>query len=121
MAPRALDLIGRVADGWVPGGGVSRIAELPALAERIDRAAVEAGRDPASILRVFNASGTITDGAHGRGPLDGPVDQWVETLVGWARMMRIDAVVIWPPDPGIALVERLAAEVVPAVHAELAP
>ena len=119
MAPRALDLIGRVADGWIPGGGTSRMAELPSLAERIDDAALEAGRDPASILRILNTSGRITDGVRGEGSLDGPVDQWVDTLVAWTRAMRIDAFVVWPPDAGSAMVERLAAEVVPAVRAAL--
>jgi alkanesulfonate monooxygenase SsuD/methylene tetrahydromethanopterin reductase-like flavin-dependent oxidoreductase (luciferase family) len=119
MAPRALELIGRVADGWVPGGGVTRIDELAALGARMDRAAEAAGRDPGSILRILNLSGTITDGAHGAGPLDGPVDQWVDTLVRWARDLRIGAFVMWPPDPGTEAVERFAAEVVPAVRRSL--
>ena len=46
MAPRALDLIGRKADGWVPGGGISRIDDFAGLAARIDDAAAAAGRDP---------------------------------------------------------------------------
>ena len=61
----------------------------------------------------------VTDGARGEGSLDGPVDQWVDTLVAWTRAMRIDAFVVWPPDAGSAMVERLAAEVVPAVRAAL--
>jgi alkanesulfonate monooxygenase SsuD/methylene tetrahydromethanopterin reductase-like flavin-dependent oxidoreductase (luciferase family) len=121
MAPRALGLIGRVADGWIPGGGTSRMAELPALGARIDESALEADRDPGSILRILNTSGTITDGAVGSGPLDGPVDKWVDTLLAWTRTMRIDALIVWPPDAGTAMVERLAAEVVPAVRASLDP
>jgi alkanesulfonate monooxygenase SsuD/methylene tetrahydromethanopterin reductase-like flavin-dependent oxidoreductase (luciferase family) len=52
MAPKAMDLIGRKADGWVPGGGVSRIAEFPRLNALIDEAAVAAGRDPSQIRRM---------------------------------------------------------------------
>ena len=39
MAPKGLDIIGRLADGWVPGGGISRIAAFPRLNARIDHAA----------------------------------------------------------------------------------
>jgi alkanesulfonate monooxygenase SsuD/methylene tetrahydromethanopterin reductase-like flavin-dependent oxidoreductase (luciferase family) len=116
MAPGALDLIGRVADGWVPGGGVTHIGEIGRLGERIDSSASAASRDPGSILRVLNLSGTITAGPRGPGPLDGPVDQWVDTLTGWARDLRIGAFVAWPSDAGTSTIERFAADVVPAVR-----
>jgi hypothetical protein len=114
--PRALELIGRKADGWIPGGGASRIGEFAGLAARIDDAAAGAGRDPGAIRRIVNVSGSLTDGARGEGPLDGPTDQWVETLTGWAVDLRIDAFIVWPPDPGTTMIERLAAEVIPAVR-----
>ena len=116
MAPRALDLIGRKADGWVPGGGISRIDDFAGLAARIDDAAAAAGRDPRAIRRIVNVSGSITDGAIGDGPLDGPVELWIDKLTGWAVDLRIDAFVVWPPDAGTAMIEQLGAEVVPAVH-----
>jgi len=130
MAPRALDAIGRLADGWVPGGGISHIARLGDLGARIDEAAVAAGRDPVGIRRILNVPGTITDGSHARdgsaggrvgslpqGGLMGPAELWVETLAGWARDLRIDAFIVWPPDGGTSMIERLAAEVMPAVQA----
>ena len=116
MAPRALDLIARKADGWVPGGGISRIDDFAGLAARIDDAAAAAGRDPRAIRRIVNVSGSITDGAIGDGPLDGPVELWIDKLTGWAVDLRIDAFVVWPPDAGTAMIEQLGAEVVPAVH-----
>ena len=116
MAPRALDLIGRKADGWVPGGGISRIDDFAGLAARIDDAAAAAGRDPRAIRRIVNVSGSITDGAIGDGPLDGPVELWINKLTGWAVDLRIDAFVVWPPDAGTSMIEQLGAEVVPAVH-----
>jgi alkanesulfonate monooxygenase SsuD/methylene tetrahydromethanopterin reductase-like flavin-dependent oxidoreductase (luciferase family) len=116
MAPRALDMIGRVADGWIPGGGVSRIGEFATRAARIDDAADAAGRDPSTIRRIVNVAGEITDGPRGDGPLEGPVDLWVETLATWAIELGIDAFVVWPADSGTALIERLADEVVPAVR-----
>ena len=92
------------------------MAELPSLAERIDDAALEAGRDPASILRILNASGKITDGVEARAHSMAPsTDGSTRSSRGRARW-RIDAFVVWPPDAGSAMVERLAAEVVPAVR-----
>jgi alkanesulfonate monooxygenase SsuD/methylene tetrahydromethanopterin reductase-like flavin-dependent oxidoreductase (luciferase family) len=116
MAPRALDLIGRKADGWVPGGGISRIDEFASLSARIDDAATTAGRDPRAIRRIVNVSGSMTDGEVGDGPLDGPVELWIDKLIGWAVDLRIDAFIVWPPDAGTTMIEQLGAEVVPAVH-----
>jgi alkanesulfonate monooxygenase SsuD/methylene tetrahydromethanopterin reductase-like flavin-dependent oxidoreductase (luciferase family) len=116
MAPRALDLIGRKADGWIPGGGISRIDTFASLAARIDDAAEAAGRDPRAIRRIVNVSGTVTDGEVGDGPLDGPVRLWVDRLTGWALDLGIDAFIVWPPDSGTTMIEQVAAEIVPAVR-----
>jgi alkanesulfonate monooxygenase SsuD/methylene tetrahydromethanopterin reductase-like flavin-dependent oxidoreductase (luciferase family) len=116
MAPSALGLIGRLADGWVPGSGIARIGELKGLSERIDEAAAEAGRDPTTIRRILNISGVMSDRPSGDGPLDGPVERWVETLTGWAIELGIDTFILWPPDTTGSLLERYAAEVVPAVR-----
>ena len=116
MAPRALDLIGRKADGWVPGGGISRIDAFPRLAARIDDAAAAAGRDPRAIRRIVNVSGSITDGHPGDGPLDGPVELWIDRLTEWAIDLRIDAFVVWPPDAETGMIEQIAAEIIPAVR-----
>jgi alkanesulfonate monooxygenase SsuD/methylene tetrahydromethanopterin reductase-like flavin-dependent oxidoreductase (luciferase family) len=116
MTPRTLRLIGRLADGWVPGSGVQHVDRFPTLNAVIDEAAQAAGRDPASIRRIVNLWGSITDGPRGDGPLTGPVDHWVETLGGLAVDLRLDSFVFWPSDAGTESVERFAAEVVPAVR-----
>jgi hypothetical protein len=116
MAPAALALIGRLADGWVPGSGIARIGEFNELSAHIDEAANIAGRDPTAIHRIVNVSGVITDGARGVGLLEGPVDQWVETLVGWALDLRLDTFVFWPPDASTSQIERFAGEIAPAVR-----
>jgi alkanesulfonate monooxygenase SsuD/methylene tetrahydromethanopterin reductase-like flavin-dependent oxidoreductase (luciferase family) len=108
MAPRALELIGRKADGWIPAGGVSRIAEFAALGARIDDAAHAAGRDPRSVRRIVNVMTDVTADT---------VDRWIDQLSTWAVDAGIDAFVFWPPDAGTGMVERLAGEVVPAVRA----
>src|SRR5215210_271846 len=57
--PRMLNLIGRLADGWVPSLGWAPPERLAELHERVDQGASEAGRDPAEIRRVYNLSGNI--------------------------------------------------------------
>jgi alkanesulfonate monooxygenase SsuD/methylene tetrahydromethanopterin reductase-like flavin-dependent oxidoreductase (luciferase family) len=109
--PRSLELTGRVADGWVPSLGWATPDLVPGLTKRIDEAAEQAGRNPSEIRRVYNISGTITDGP-ARGLLDGPPDHWVETLTGFAADLGFDTFIFWPGDDPEAQLERFAQEVV---------
>jgi alkanesulfonate monooxygenase SsuD/methylene tetrahydromethanopterin reductase-like flavin-dependent oxidoreductase (luciferase family) len=120
MAPRALELIGRLADGWVPGGGISRIDRFAGLNARIDSAAIAAGRHPEDIRRIVNVSGSITDDGGEQGAPDGPPQKWIDQLTRWAVEHRLDAFVYWPPDTSINSIERFAREVVPAVREAVA-
>jgi alkanesulfonate monooxygenase SsuD/methylene tetrahydromethanopterin reductase-like flavin-dependent oxidoreductase (luciferase family) len=106
--PRGLKLIGRLADGWVPSVGYVGLEALRDASARIDEAAVAAGRDPGAIRRVYNV-----------GPFDGPVEQWVDTLIEWAADPGVDAFVYWPRDTGTDSIHRFATEVVPAVRSAL--
>lgn len=108
--PRALRLAGRVADGWVPSFR-GELAPLTEMAARLDDAASDAGRDPASIRRILNVGGVVTDGASD-GPLHGPVEQWVEELTALAVDHAFDTFVLSNEDP--EQLRRFAAEVVPA-------
>jgi alkanesulfonate monooxygenase SsuD/methylene tetrahydromethanopterin reductase-like flavin-dependent oxidoreductase (luciferase family) len=138
MSPGSLRLIGRAADGWVPGGGTSRIADFPRLRAVIDAAAVEAGRDPSTIRRVVNISGSIAardatssgadlappDGQTSRytpgadAGLSGPPAAWIDTLTRWRLELGLDSFVLWPDeaDP-IGQIELFANDVAPAVRA----
>lgn len=116
---RSIELIGRLGDGWVPSLGYMGPDGFREASARLDEAATAAGRDPATIRRIYNISGVITDGARGDGPLVGPVDLWIETLATWTRELGIDAFVFWPPDTGTDAIERFAAEVVPAVRSAI--
>ncbi len=119
MAPRSLDLIGRLADGWIPGNGIEHVDAFPRLTSRIDEAAVAAGRDPRAIRRIVNVHGTITNGAIGPGRLDGPPEHWIEALTRWAVEHRIDAFVYWPSDYETDSIDRLSLEVIPALRDRL--
>jgi alkanesulfonate monooxygenase SsuD/methylene tetrahydromethanopterin reductase-like flavin-dependent oxidoreductase (luciferase family) len=114
--PRALRLTGRLADGWVPSlrGEITPLADGSA---RLDEAAADAGRDPAEVRRVLNVNGEITDGSRG-GLLRGPVDQWVDELTDLAVGYGFDTFVFWADVPG--QLPRFAAEVAPAVRAQVA-
>jgi alkanesulfonate monooxygenase SsuD/methylene tetrahydromethanopterin reductase-like flavin-dependent oxidoreductase (luciferase family) len=114
--PRALKLAGRVADGWVPSfrGDLAKVADM---SKRLDDAAAEAGRDSASIRRILNVNGTITDG-HSNGMLQGPVNQWADELTTLAISYGFDTFVFW--GEGAGQLQRFAEEVVPAVRTQVA-
>ena len=114
--PRALQLAGQAADGWVPSfrGDLKQIAGMAA---RLDDAAVEAGRDPASIRRVLNVNGEITEGAS-NGVLRGPVDQWVDELTDLAVTHGFDTFILWAEGEG--QLARFSEQVAPAVRAQVA-
>ena len=114
-----LDLIGRLADGWLPSSGYIPPEQLPELNERIDAAATAAGRDPARIRRLYNIMGTITDGASA-GFLDGPVAQWVDELAELAVRYRVDTFVFAPATEPEAQLRRFAEEVAPRVRETVA-
>jgi alkanesulfonate monooxygenase SsuD/methylene tetrahydromethanopterin reductase-like flavin-dependent oxidoreductase (luciferase family) len=113
--PRALELTGRVADGWVPSIGWATPELVPELTASVDAGAQAAGRDPSEIRRVYNVSGTITDGAT-TGLLDGPSDHWIETLTTFARDLGFDTFIFWPSGDHVAQLERFAEDVVPALR-----
>ena len=114
--PRALKLTGQVADGWVPSfrGDLKKISEMT---KRLNDAAAKAGRDPASIRRILNVNGEITDGAS-NGILQGPVTQWADELSNLAIAYGFDTFIFWGEGEG--QLQRFSNEVVPAVRAQVA-
>jgi len=78
--PRMLALVGRKADGWLPSLGYLDLADVPAAQERIDEAALAAGRDPREVRRMLNLGGARFSPTSS-GFLQGPVDQWVDELL----------------------------------------
>lgn len=114
--PRALRLVGQVADGWVPSfqGELQPIAEMAA---RVDDAAAAAGREPQAIRRVLNVAGIVTDGASAD-PFRGPVDQWADELTDLVVTYGFDTFVLWAE--GDDQLPRFANDVVPATRAQVA-
>jgi alkanesulfonate monooxygenase SsuD/methylene tetrahydromethanopterin reductase-like flavin-dependent oxidoreductase (luciferase family) len=112
--PRMLDLIGRLADGWVPSMGWATPDRLPEMHGRIDEGAARAGRDPGEIRRAYNISGMI--GETVESPLSGPASTWIEQLTSFALEYGMDTFIYWPAEDHVRQIELFASEVVLAVR-----
>ena len=127
--PRSLAVTGRLADGWMPGGGADWLS--PQYREQrplVDEAARAAGRDPADVISVFNFAGAISDSAptstrDGDGRwTGGSVEEWVEELTGAVLEHGASGFVYREPGGTFtaAGLARWAEEVVPAVREAVA-
>jgi alkanesulfonate monooxygenase SsuD/methylene tetrahydromethanopterin reductase-like flavin-dependent oxidoreductase (luciferase family) len=114
--PRALELTGRVADGWIPSfrGDIDQIA---AMTRRVDEALAAAGRSPKQFRRVLNVNGSITTG-NSDGTFNGPVSQWVDDLTEFAISYGFDTFIFW--GEGENQLDLFAQSVVPAAREQLA-
>lgn len=110
--PRMLALTGRLADGWLPSTGYLKPGDLAAGNAIIDQAAHEAGRSPAAIRRLLNVNGQFLPA--GRGPFQGPAEQWAEELADLTLSDGISAFILASDDPDD--LRRFAGEVAPAVR-----
>jgi len=119
LGPRMLDLVGRVADGWLPSSSYAPPEDLPEKQERIDAAAMGVGRDPAAIRRLYNISGRIT-ARRTDGFLKGPVEQWADELTGLVLECGVDTFILWPEEPHLDQLALFADGVVPQVRAQVA-
>lgn len=117
--PRMLELTGRLADGWVPSSSYAPPAVLPQMQARIDDAAAAAGREPASIRRIYNVMGRIGNGASAE-PFTGGVAQWVDELTHLALEVGMDTFVLGLPEPPGDQLERFMAEIAPRVRENVA-
>ena len=109
---RMLRLTGELADGWLPSSPYAPPEQLAAMNAIIDAAAVEAGRSPAAVRRIYNIGGSF-DGS-GSAFLQGPPKVWAEQLAGLALDEGVSGFVLMAEDA--LTVERYAAEVAPSVR-----
>lgn len=115
--PRALAVTGELADGWFPSLGFAPPDRIPAMRERIVAAARSAGRDPADITCAYNVPVQVDERAVSQpDKISGHPDQIVDRLRSLIGLGFI-ALNIMPsgPDP-TEQVERIGAEVLPALH-----
>ena len=76
--PRMLGLVGRVADGSIPSSPYLPPEQLATANRIIDAAAIDAGRSPDAVRRIYNIGGEFS--RNGKGFLQGPPAVWVEQL-----------------------------------------
>jgi alkanesulfonate monooxygenase SsuD/methylene tetrahydromethanopterin reductase-like flavin-dependent oxidoreductase (luciferase family) len=96
--PRMLALTGRRADGWMPSQGYAPPDALGPMSAAIDAAAEAAGRDPATIRRLYNVK----------------PDLGAEQLAELNREHGTSTFILMSDDA--AQVQRFAGEVAPAVR-----
>lgn len=125
QGPRAHALTGRLGDGWaapiphyLPYERWGRSQQL------ITDSALEAGRDPASITRIAQLVGNITEAPgtvrlEGEAPIRTDASGWARVLAGLATDTGFDTFVYWPERADSTQLLRWAREVVPATRALL--
>lgn len=102
--PRMLNLVGRVADGWLPSFGyLPNESALTDMNRRIDEGAASAGRSPADIRRWLNI---------------GAEDATVERLTSLTLERGMSGYILASDD--VTTLERFAGEVIPAVRERVA-
>jgi hypothetical protein len=100
--PRMLRLTGARGDGWLPSMSYLELAGLPAMHDRIDDAAVRAGRDPSAVRRLINLTGDFLD--------DAPIERLAELHLSYGM-----SAFLLPADTPTA-VQRFGQEIAPAVR-----
>jgi alkanesulfonate monooxygenase SsuD/methylene tetrahydromethanopterin reductase-like flavin-dependent oxidoreductase (luciferase family) len=116
--PRALEVTGRLADGWIPSLPYAPPDRVAGMRDRVLAAARDAGRDPSEITRAYNV-GVRVDARPGEQTdiVSGPADVVVDRLLSFANL-GFTAINFMVSGPDFARqVEVLAREVIPAVRA----
>lgn len=112
---RALDLTGRLADGWIPTYELALPEAVPGMRDRIMDAAIKAGRNPGEINCVYNVDVRIDRGPTPDFVVSGHAEQLAERLTSFVDL-GFNAINLVPFGSQRAeQIERLAHEVVPAV------
>jgi len=127
FGPRALEVTGRLADGWIPSLGYAPPEQIPAMRDRVLAAARRAGREPADITCAYHMTIRVDEHASRNSVIDpddlidvcGPPGAVADALAGFAKL-GFTAMNLAPggADPA-EQTERLTREVIPQVKAAL--
>ncbi|GAA0589905.1 LLM class flavin-dependent oxidoreductase [Kribbella sandramycini] len=122
QGPRSLALTGRVADGWAAPIPSYLPYERWAESNRIiDRAAVEAGREPTAVRRLAQLVGTITTAPGsseltGADPVRTDAKGWVEILTRLAEEDGFTGFVLWPEHADDDQICRFGEQIAPVIR-----
>jgi len=113
--PRALEITGRVADGWLPSYRFAMPDRYPELRDRVRRAAESAGRDPEEIEYAYNVGVRVDEHAKPReGVISGPPDNVAAELAKLGEL-GVTFLILWAAGDQSEQRERLASEVIPGL------
>jgi probable F420-dependent oxidoreductase len=117
FGPRALQVTGRQADGWIPSHGYVSLDELPAMRRRVLDAVRAAGRDPAAFTCAYNVPVYVgSDATADPDVVTGSPDAVVEQLRGFVKL-GFTTFNFMPHGPDVAeQTELIATEVLPLLH-----
>jgi alkanesulfonate monooxygenase SsuD/methylene tetrahydromethanopterin reductase-like flavin-dependent oxidoreductase (luciferase family) len=114
---RALTVTGRVGDGWIPSFALAPPEAVPAMRERILRAARQAKRPPEAITCVYSMEIQIGPGPAGRSDIvAGTPDAIIERLASFVDLgfSAMNFSVVGPGED--EQLEQLATEVLPSLR-----
>lgn len=112
--PRALELTGQIADGWLPSFGRIDLAQAAKMRETVRTAAVAAGRDPDEITCACNLTVRVDPGQVSRpGLVTGSADEVVRQMLD---VIAAGFTFLLLAPQTVAEQEVLAADVLPRVR-----
>lgn len=117
FGPRALELTGRLADGWIPSLGYRPTTEMPQMMRAVRDGALAAGRDPDGLTYALNTELEI-GGEVDEARVAGSTDQILDQLNGFVRTGFTAFNFILGRAPAEEM-RRVAAEVVGPLRAQL--
>jgi alkanesulfonate monooxygenase SsuD/methylene tetrahydromethanopterin reductase-like flavin-dependent oxidoreductase (luciferase family) len=117
FGPRALELTGRLADGWIPSLGYRPTSEMPQMMQSVREGASAAGRDPDALTYALNTELEI-GGEPDEDRVAGSPDEIVDQLNGFVEAgFTAFNFILRAAAPADAM-RRVEAEIVAPLHAQ---
>jgi alkanesulfonate monooxygenase SsuD/methylene tetrahydromethanopterin reductase-like flavin-dependent oxidoreductase (luciferase family) len=121
FGPRALEVTGRLADGWIPSHGYMPADRVPSMRDRIFDAALAAGRDTSEITLAYNLEVHVTEeAALDKTVFEGPADAVAERMLPYLDMGFSTFNFIPPSNRRLEQAELIAAELLPRLRSAIA-
>lgn len=117
FGPRALDVTGRLADGWIPSLEQAPPARIPEMRERISAAAVAAGREADAVRCVYNVPVRVDPLGHDSDDeMAGPAGAVIERLQEFRQLGFTGFNFMVSGPDSAAQIQAIAEDVLPALR-----